>query len=95
MCVNYAKMLTFRKLSCPLGLFRLKSFYGFVFFGGSMEPTTSLAFYLVIKIWENLYQKSCQTWRTAINTLKKHQNFPSGIHKKSQILFHRFLNEYT
>ena len=28
-------------------------------------------------------------------TFKKHQNVLTGTHKKRQILFHRFLSEYT
>ena len=46
-------------------------------------------------MWENLYNKSDQNCQTALKTLKKHQNVPTGTHKKRQILFHRFLGDYT
>ena len=46
-------------------------------------------------MWENLYNKSYQNCQTALKTFKKHQNVPTGTHKKRQILFHRFLGDYT
>ena len=93
MCVNHPKFLTSQKLSSPL--LGLKSFHGFVIFGGMIEPITYLVFYLIIRMWENLYKKPYQTWRTAVKAFKKHQNVPKGTHEKKQILFHRFLGEYT
>ena len=42
---------------------------------------------------ENLYRKPYRKWPTAVKTFKKHQNAPTGIHKKSQILLIRFLDE--
>ena len=48
------------KLKSPLGLFGLKSFYGFVILDGRTESIACLAFYLFIKMWENLYKKLYQ-----------------------------------
>ena len=69
--------------------------HGFVILTGRIEPISCLVFYLAIKMWENLYKKAFQKWQTALKTLKKHQNVPTGTHKKRQILFQRFLGEYT
>ena len=52
-------------------------------------------FYLVIKMWKNLYKKPYQTWKTVVTTFKKHQNVPMRTQKKRKIFFHRFLSEYT
>ena len=46
-------------------------------------------------MWENLYKKPYLNWKTAVKTLIKHQNVPTRTRKKRQILFHRFLGEYT
>ena len=47
-------------------------------------------------MWENPYKKKIyQTWQTAVKTFKQHQNVPRETHKKRQILFHRFFDEYT
>ena len=73
----------------PLGLFGLKSFHGFVILGGRIERIDCLVFYLVIKMWENLYKKTYQKWQTAVKTFKKHQNVSmehaNGTYKKRQI----------
>ena len=69
MCVNHLKILTSQKLHNPLCLFGLKSFHGFIFVWRT-EPSDCLVFYLVIKIWENLYKKPYQTWKT-VKTFKK------------------------
>ena len=95
MCVNHQKILTSQKLSSPLGLLGLKSFHGFVIVGGRIEAVACLLLYLVIKARENLYKKPYQKWQTSVKTFKKHRNVPMAAHKKRQILFHRFLGEYT
>ena len=89
------QILTFQKLSSPLGLFGLKSFHGFVILGGRIERIDCLVFCLVIKMWENPYKKSYQKWQTAVKAFKKHQNVLTGTHKRREKLFHRFLGEYT
>ena len=38
---------------------------------GRIERITCLAFYLLIKMWENIYKNSYQNWQTAVKTLKK------------------------
>ena len=43
---------------------------------------------------ENLCKNPYRTWPTAVKTFKKHQNVPTGAHKKSQILLTRLLDEY-
>ena len=40
-------------------------------------------------------EKPNKTWQTAVKTFNKNQNVPTRTHKKSQILLHRFLDEYT
>ena len=35
----------------------------------------------------NLYKKPYQKWQTAVKTFKKHQNVPTGTHKKRQYYF--------
>ena len=42
---------------------------------------------------DNLYTKPYRKWPTAVKAFKKHQNAPTGTHKKSQILLIRFLDE--
>ena len=73
----------------PLGLFSLKSFHEFVILGGSIGLIACLVFYLVIKMWENIYKKPCQTWQTALKTFKNHQNVSyehaNGTYKKRQM----------
>ena len=94
--------MTSQKLSIPLSFFGLKLFHGFVILGGKMEPIACLVFYLVIKMLENLSKKPYRAWQTIPNmansskNIKKtsHQNVPIATHKKRQILFHRFLDEY-
>ena len=88
------KILTSQKLCSPLCSFGLKSFHGFFILVGRIEPTTWLVFYLVIKMWENPYKKPYQTRKT-VKTCKKHQNVLTGTYKIRQILFHRFVGEYT
>ena len=73
MCVNHLKILTFQKLTNPLGLFGLKSFHRFIILVGSIEPIACLVFYLVIKMCKNLYKKPYQKWQTAVNTFKMFQ----------------------
>ena len=87
------KIFDFPETEQPFDWF--EKFHGFVIFGGMIEPITYLVFYLIIRMWENLYKKPYQTWRTAVKAFKKHQNVPKGTHEKKQILFHRFLGEYT
>ena len=60
MRVNHQKILTFQKLSDSLGLLELKNFHRFVILGGRIEPIVCLVFYLIIKMWENLYKKPYQ-----------------------------------
>ena len=92
MFVNHPKVLTFQKLSKPLGLFGLKSFHEFVILDGRIEPIACLVFYLVIKMWEKLFKKTYQRQQTAVKTFKKHETVPT--HKTKEILFHRFLGEH-
>ena len=82
MCVNHPKILTSQELNSPLDLFGLNSFHKFAILGGRIEPIACLVFYLVIKMYENLYKKPYQKGQTAVKTFKKHQNVPTGIHKK-------------
>ena len=51
------KILTFQKLSGPLGLSGLKSLHGFVTLGGRMVPIAFFVFYLAIKLREVLVWK--------------------------------------
>ena len=92
MCVNYPKFLNSHKLSSPLVLLGLKSFHRFVILSGKVgfELVTCLVFYLVIKIWRNLWKIPYQTWQKTAKTLKKNKKC---YNKKRQILFHRFLGE--
>ena len=87
MCVNHAKALTFQKLSSALGLFRLKSFHGFVIRVRRIELIACLVVYLVIKMWESFYKKPYQKWQTGVKTFKKPQHVPTGTHKKRKIFF--------
>ena len=82
-------MKTTQKYSLPrncavlsLGLIGLKSSHGFVILVGRTETISCLVFYLVIKMWENLYKKPYQTWKTVVKIFKKHQNVSMGTHKK-------------
>ena len=72
--------------NCPLGLLGLKSFPGFVIFDGRIETITCLVFYFAIKMGNSL-QNPYQKWKTAVTIFKKHQNLPTGTHKKRQMLF--------
>ena len=94
MCANHLKILTSQKLGSPLYLFGLKSLNAFIILVGRIEPIACLVFYLVIKMWENPYKKPYQIWKT-VKAFKKHQNVLTRIHKKRQILFHRFVGEYA
>ena len=42
-----------------------------------------------------LQKKTYQIWQIAAKTFKKCQNVQMGTNKNGQILFHRFLGEYT
>ena len=95
MSLIHPKTLTSQKLSSCFGLLSLKSFHGFIIIGGRIEPFPCLVFYLVVNMWENLYKKPYQSWQTVLKTFKKHKNIPTTTHKKRQILFQRFLVEYT
>ena len=66
--------MTSEKLSCPLGLFGLKSFHMGLLFSldGRMEPIACLLFYLVIKMEVlSFCERPYQTWQTAVKTFKK------------------------
>ena len=93
MCVNHPQIFTSQKLCSPLCLFDLKRFHRFVILVVRIEPIVCLVFYLVIKMWENPYKKPYQTWKT-VKAFKKHQNVLTGIHKKRQMLFYRYVSEY-
>ena len=96
MCVNHPKVMFSQKLCNTLGW--LKGFpwvcysqwedaayyLSWVFFDHKNVGSSSL---------ENLYKIAYRTWPTTVETLKKHQNDPTRTQKKSQILFHRFLDE--
>ena len=88
------KNFEFPQIASSFCLFGLKNFYGFVILVGKIEPIASLVFYLVIKMWENLFEKPYQTWKT-VKTFKKHQNVVTGTHKKRKILLQRFVVEDT
>ena len=61
-----------------------------------MELIACLQFYVVIKMEVlSFCEKPNKTWQTAVKTFNKNQNVPTRTHKKSQILLHRFLDEYT
>ena len=92
-CKAY-KNFEFPQIALSFCLFGLKNFYEFVILVGRIEPIACLVFYLVIKMWENLFEKPYQTWKT-VKTFKKHQNVVTGTHKKRKILLHRFVVEDT
>ena len=48
-----------------------------------------------MKMREHLYKKPYQKWQTTVKTFRQNQNVLTVTHKKRQILFHRFLGEYT
>ena len=58
----------------------LRSSIGFFIVFGGIEPIACLVFNLVIKLWENL---------------QKDQYVITGTHQKRQILFRKFVGEYT
>ena len=95
MCVIHPEILTFQKFHSTLCLFGLKSLHRYVILVGRIKPIACLVFYLVVKMWENPYKKPCQTRKTVKTLKKKQKNALTGIHKKRQMLFHRFLGEYT
>ena len=95
MCVSHPNILTSQKLRSHLGLFGLKSFHWFVILVERIKAITCLVFYLVMKMLENFYKKPYQTWKIVVKILTKHENVPTGRHKKRQILFYRFLSEYA
>ena len=64
------KNFDFPEIAQPFMLFGLKSFHGFVIFVWRTEPIDCLVFYLVLKMWGNLYKKPYQTWKT-VKTFKK------------------------
>ena len=90
-----AQNFDFPETEQSLGLFRLNCFYGFAIRSGRMELVACLMFCLVIKMLQNLYKKTYQTWQTAVKTLKKRETIPTRTHKKRRILFHKVLDEYT
>ena len=71
MCVNHPKILTTQKQHRPIGLFHLKSFHGFFILHGRIEPIAGLLFYLIIKMWRNLYMKAISNMANSNKTLKK------------------------
>ena len=88
MCLNHPKSLTSQKRSSRLGLFVRKVFMALLFLVGGWTLLSACCF-----IWSTL-QKSIE------NTTNSSRNFQktakcSRTHKKKQILFHRFLDEYT
>ena len=74
MCVNHPKTLTSQEQRSTLGVFGLKIFHGFCIFSGKMKPNACFMFFLVMKMRENLYNKSYRTRQPSVKTLKKHQN---------------------
>ena len=78
-----------------LGLLVLKSVHGFVIVIRKMKPIAFLVFYFVIKMWENLCKKTFSNMENSSKNIKKKKNIPTGTHKNRQILFRRFLGEYT
>ena len=71
MCVNHPKILNTQKLHRPLGLFHLKNFHGFFILRGRIGPIAGLLFYLIIKMWGNLYMKAISNMANSGTTLKK------------------------
>ena len=94
-CVNHPKISTTQKLSSPLGFFGLEIFHKFAIVGGRIKPIACVVFYFVIKMRKMFYKKPYKKWQIALKTFKKHQNVPTGTHKKRQILSHTFLDEYV
>ena len=88
--------MTFKKLSNPLGLFGLKSFHGFVILGGVGEGNLLPALCLICtyKCGKIFTKDHIEHGKTAVKAFKKHQNDPTEAHKKRQMLFHKFLDEY-
>lgn len=80
-----SKILTSQELCSPLGLFGLKSVHAFFILVGRITPVACLVFYLVIKVWESLYNKTYQTWKTEIKKFKIHQKFQTGTQKTRPI----------
>ena len=81
--------MTSKKLSCPLGLFGLKSFYGFVILDRCENGTyclSSVLFGHKNVSSEYLCKKLYQTWPTTVETFKEHQTVPTITHKNRQIL---------
>ena len=76
------KNFNFSEIAQPLGLFSLKSVHEFVILVGRIKPITCLVSYLVIKMWESLYKKPYETWKTVVKIFKKHKNVPTGKRDK-------------
>ena len=71
-----------QKLHSPLGLFGLKSFHGFVILVGRIEPLACLVLCLVMKMWQNIYKKPYQTWKTV--NIQKTSKFSNTNTKKER-----------
>ena len=92
MCVNHPKILTFEK---SRSLFVWFDKFPWVCYSFWEDKTYSLP--CILFGYKNVgksLQKPYQTWKT-VKTFKKHQNVLTRTHKKRQILFHRFVGEYT
>ena len=74
----------FPKADSHLGLFGLKRFHAFVILGGRIEHIACLVFYLVIKMWEDLYKKPYQNWQTAVKTFKETSKCFNGNTQKEE-----------
>ena len=88
MCVNHPKLLTSEKMGSPW-----RVYMSLLFLVG--RSIVCLVFYLVVKnVWKSL-RKTISKLTNSSKSIQKHQNVPTGTHKKRLILFHRFLGEFT
>ena len=86
MCVNHPNFLTFKELSGHSCLLDLKISHGFFVNSRETETTACLAFYLVIRLWENFYKKAISNIGNKTKTLKKYQMFQRE-HRKRDYYF--------
>ena len=60
----------------------------------SQKLRSPLYLFLLKRFPRYPYKKPHKTWKT-VKALKKHQNVLTATHKKREILFQRFVGEYT
>ena len=71
----------------------LKSLYEFAILGWKKYCLPCVLFSRK-NVWKSL-QKTISKLTNSSKSIQKHQNLPTGTHKKRLILFHRFLGEFT